>query len=518
VGTTSAAQPVTLTNGASSALAVTSITITGDFGQTNNCGSSVAANGNCTINVTFSPSGSGPWTGTLTIVDASGTQTVSLTGTNSVTNTVPVAVNFGPNGAGTVTATSSPYFNGIFTTVTICEPGTTTCVQVQNVLVDTGSVGLRVLSSALTGVSLSQINDGSGDNLNECTQYGSGTFNWGPVSLATVQIGGEVASQVPASAGGMANTGIPIQIISTDPVPTAVQNAGQCVVPTSGPSPDFDTVALLGANGILGIGTEPQDCSSQGVNFCDNAADEQALVSSPNGDEDPYWYCTTAGVCGPEVVPLTDQLWNPVAAFSSSDTNGVLLSLPSIPAAGQATVTTNATLTFGIGTQSNNQLNGATVYELDASGNFNSATLNGVNYTTANSGGAFIDSGSNLLYLSDAISLGTTDCEVSGTDIGLFCPSSTLTPSLIVAGSNSTTSLTETLNIENALNLFSANPSFAAFDDLAGPSCIPVTGSPCTGVTPSPDYIDLGLPFFYGRPIFVGIAGGATLTNGYWAF
>src|SRR5207245_702397 len=59
VGSTSAAQAVTLTNTGNAALAITSIAVTGanggDFAQTNNCGTLVAAAASCTINVTFTP-------------------------------------------------------------------------------------------------------------------------------------------------------------------------------------------------------------------------------------------------------------------------------------------------------------------------------------------------------------------------------------------------------------------------------------------------------------------------------
>jgi len=87
-GTTSAAQTVTLSNTGNAALTVASIAISGDFSQTNNCGSSVTARGSCTISVSFTPTAAGASTGTLTVTDNSNgatgsTQTVSLTGTGT---------------------------------------------------------------------------------------------------------------------------------------------------------------------------------------------------------------------------------------------------------------------------------------------------------------------------------------------------------------------------------------------------------------------------------------------------
>ncbi len=81
---TSAAQTVTLSNTGNGLLSISSMTFGGaGFGQTNTCGTSVAAGANCAINVTFTPPGEGPWSASLSIVDnASGTpQTVSLSGT-----------------------------------------------------------------------------------------------------------------------------------------------------------------------------------------------------------------------------------------------------------------------------------------------------------------------------------------------------------------------------------------------------------------------------------------------------
>jgi hypothetical protein len=83
VGTTSASQPVTLTNTGNGALTINSIATTADFAQTNNCGSVVAASANCTINVTFTPGATGARNGALTISDsASGSpRIVNLSGT-----------------------------------------------------------------------------------------------------------------------------------------------------------------------------------------------------------------------------------------------------------------------------------------------------------------------------------------------------------------------------------------------------------------------------------------------------
>jgi len=82
--TQSTPQSVTVTNTGNAALIVSQITVTGDFTETDNCVSaSVAANGYCTVQVSFLPSTTGARTGTLTIYAnvAGGQATVALSGT-----------------------------------------------------------------------------------------------------------------------------------------------------------------------------------------------------------------------------------------------------------------------------------------------------------------------------------------------------------------------------------------------------------------------------------------------------
>jgi hypothetical protein len=83
ISTTSQPQTVTLSNSGNGALTPLTITVSGDFAQTNTCGSSVAATGSCTINVTFTPRNAGTRNGALTIADnaSNSPQTVTLTGT-----------------------------------------------------------------------------------------------------------------------------------------------------------------------------------------------------------------------------------------------------------------------------------------------------------------------------------------------------------------------------------------------------------------------------------------------------
>jgi hypothetical protein len=90
VGTASASKTVTLSNSGSGPLSISSIAASGQFSQTNNCSSSLAAKSSCTVNVTFNPSVAAVFAGVLTFTDGAGSspQLVKLTGTG----VAPVAV------------------------------------------------------------------------------------------------------------------------------------------------------------------------------------------------------------------------------------------------------------------------------------------------------------------------------------------------------------------------------------------------------------------------------------------
>jgi len=140
---------------------------------------------------------------------SSSTSTTPPPSGSTVNNTQALQVNLGPD---------NNYPNGLFTDVTICVPGTSSCQDIPNVLVDTGSFGLRLLESQVT-ITPPQTTDSSGNVLQECIMFADGSYVWGPVATADIQMAGEKASAVP------------IQLISASNMPAApssCSSGGKC--------------------------------------------------------------------------------------------------------------------------------------------------------------------------------------------------------------------------------------------------------------------------------------------------
>jgi Beta-propeller repeat/Abnormal spindle-like microcephaly-assoc'd, ASPM-SPD-2-Hydin len=83
IGTSSSMQSVTLTDTGGVAVTIMSISTSGDFAESNNCGTSINPSASCQISITFTPTAVGSRSSTLTIVDDApgGPHTVSLSGT-----------------------------------------------------------------------------------------------------------------------------------------------------------------------------------------------------------------------------------------------------------------------------------------------------------------------------------------------------------------------------------------------------------------------------------------------------
>ena len=111
VGSTASTQPVTITNSGTASAAVSAISATGDFTQTNTCGTSIAAGASCSVTVSFRPTAAGTRTGSLTVTSSASnsptTVALSGTGTSAATaslSTSPASLTFGSTTVGAASA------------------------------------------------------------------------------------------------------------------------------------------------------------------------------------------------------------------------------------------------------------------------------------------------------------------------------------------------------------------------------------------------------------------------------
>lgn len=355
-------------------------------------------------------------------------------------NVVPIVVDVGP-----VTGVSE--INIAYVSVTVCTPGTTVtqaCQTIDHVQLDTGSYGLRLLNSALySNLNLPPVIDAKGQPIGECAAFAIGT-TWGSVHLADIYLGGELAKSVP------------IQEIGDQPGGVAGNTAG-CTGTLQ------NTQALLGSNGILGVGMFANDCPACLVR----------IVPAT-------YYACGANNCANTMVTADQVVKNPVPLFAQ-DNNGVVVDLPAITDAG-ASGSLNGSLIFGIGTQSNNGLGTATVYPASSTGTI-TTTYNNVSYPS------YIDSGSNAYFFDGA---GLPNCSISK---WVYCPTPVTSPWSVTVrntSANGTTSSMTSFSIVNA-------------DNLSGN----VIAANIGGASGNGEFV-FGLPFFYGRKVYTAISGANT--------
>lgn len=365
-------------------------------------------------------------------------------------NSVPIVIDAGLGGN---------QINVAYVSVTICTPGTSgataACQTIDRVQVDTGSYGLRLLKSALySNLNLPAVTNAGGQTIGECTAFAIGT-TWGSVRLADIYLGGEAAKSVPFQEIGDQPGGViavPADCASTG----AIQ----------------DTQLLLGSNGILGVGLFTNDC---------DACLSQIIPAT-------YYTCSVTD-CKNTTVTATQVVQNPVTHFSK-DNNGVLIELPAVSAGGAASPVTGS-LIFGIGTQSNNAMNGAAVYATDSYGNFRTT------FNNATMPYSYIDSGSNALFFYD------TSISICQFNTWAYCPS----PSPMSLSATNTSALGNPSGVVSfsIVNLDQLSSSVVAAN-IGGTS---VYGQ-----------FAWGLPFFYGRSVFTAISGKSTPAGPgpYWAY
>lgn len=411
------------------------------------------------------------------------------------------------------------YYNKPCASITICQPGTSNCETVSDILIDTGSYGLRVFPSGnnadgstynLNSLSLPTVQQ-SGHAVANCAQFLDGSALFGPVVQADVILatGGEKASS------------LPIELIN------ASYSGG---APSSCDSGQASSTAVeAGFNGILGVGLWEQDCGTD----CDPTYSKSVTASGIATSYYPYYTCNGT-TCTQALVSLANQVTNPVSAFPINN-NGLIFELPAITSSNGGAASVSGSIIFGIGTGNNTNntlLSSAKVYYADANAKF-ASIYNGTTYSDSSSNlnvmGSFIDSGSNSLFFTPPSSVSccaqnssggllssTVSC-TSAQSSGWICPSTSYSGSAtnesvsFSTGAPTGSGTAVSFTVGNFYNL--ANTSSMAFSTIAAADENCSSSNPCV--------FDMGLPFFFGRNIYVGfqkMSGTSLIDQPYWAY
>ncbi|MEZ0091390.1 choice-of-anchor D domain-containing protein [Streptacidiphilus sp. EB129] len=216
-GATGAAQTVTVSNPTGTAAAVSSIATTGDFAQSTTCGTSIAANGSCSVAVTFTPTATGSRTGSLTVIAGGVTNTVSLSGTGTAPGPVlsanPGSLSFARTAVGSSAAPQ---------TVTVTNSGTTGAT-VSNVAVTGDFSQTNNCSSVAVGASCAVTvtfrPTAAGTRTGTLTVTGNATNSPTTVALSGSAIDSttNIAAGQPASASSSNGQYVPANLTDPDP-------------------------------------------------------------------------------------------------------------------------------------------------------------------------------------------------------------------------------------------------------------------------------------------------------------
>src|SRR5579862_619363 len=160
VGSTSASQTVTLTNNGNAPLTITGIVRggadSGDFAVSNTCSSPITAGAHCSISATFTPTGSGARTATVTISDnaPSSPQVITLQGTGqdfslSLSAVSPIEPGSTANSQLTVTSVSG--YNQLISLACSGSPALSTCTVTPSSITPSAATTTAALTLATTG-------------------------------------------------------------------------------------------------------------------------------------------------------------------------------------------------------------------------------------------------------------------------------------------------------------------------------------------------------------------------------
>jgi 6-phosphogluconolactonase (cycloisomerase 2 family) len=309
VGSTSAAQTATLTNNSSAAITISKVINSGDYKQTNTCGTSIAAGKNCTFSISFAPLVAGTIDGAITVTATGITapQVLNLAGTSTVTT--------GPSARYAYDVEYSAWTSGLIDAFEI-NPTTGHLRTLETVQLPSDNFGIVVDPSGkflyvpdgpqILGYSVAA--DGLLQSLtgSPFTLDGGSTLRFAPNGkFAYTNLGNEYSLN--ATTGALTEVGI--AVLGAEPFDVAITPASTFVY-----IPNFKdgTVSAFSVNATNGTLTE-----ISGSPFTDGATEPAAVIISPSGN---FLFVANSS--------------NTTSVFSINATTGALTAVTGSPFAG----------------------------------------------------------------------------------------------------------------------------------------------------------------------------------------
>lgn len=352
-GNTSTVHSVTVTNKMTTALSISSIVATGPFAiASNTCGASIAANGTCSVGVTFTPAAVGAATGALTFTDGAVTspQTVSLSGTGTAPVTLSASsLSFSSTAVGSTSSAKSVTLtnnqSGLLTLSSIAASGpfglsSNTC-GTSVAAGGTCTVGVTftpTISGAASGVLT--FTDSAGNSPQTVTLSGTGSSSSSPVTLS--------ATSLNLGTEPVGTTSAAVTVTLTNHQSTAVSSL---TVGISGPfaiaSKTCGTSVSAGASCSVQVTFTPTatGAASGTLTFTDNASNSPQKVSLSGTGSNAVTLSATTLNFG--VVALGSS--SAGQAVTVTNTTAGSVGITSIAATGDYTTSTTCGSSIGAG-------------------------------------------------------------------------------------------------------------------------------------------------------------------------
>jgi len=245
IGTTSPAQPVTLTNTGGTALSITSIVSSPEFPVSGCAAGTLAPGASCTMMVTFSPSATGARTGTVTITDsASGSpHTVALTGTGA------------PKLAPALSLSTSSLTFALQAVGTSSAPQSITVSNTGNAALDISTVTVSGASFAASGCAATSVAPGSSCSIAVTFTPDSTGAKTGSVTIASNDAGSPAVVSLSGTGGAPAVLLSPASLTFPRQTVFTASPAQDVVLTNTGDTPlHIAGIAISGDFGYSGCG------------------------------------------------------------------------------------------------------------------------------------------------------------------------------------------------------------------------------------------------------------------------